>query len=484
MSLTFIYFNDLCVLRKNGDILEAKIRAAATWTLRMETPPTHHKESTMRHSWILLLVLSANAALAQSNCPTRLLVSGYFSNNVHIFDACSGASIGVLDNQQRIAGAQATRIGSDDKLYVVSEGNGRVLRYDARTLDFEAIAVNLPPAFGGTGLVLTDGGEIWVAGYNYDGVARYSATGQSLGDAVAPRAGGLNGADNGMVIGPDGALYVPGYDSDSVVRRDPVSGQTSTFIAARAGGLNEARGILFEPGGQTLLVSSEGSGKVLRYNASNGAFIGAVISGLGRPTGMAYHPDGSLLVVEAGSVFKYDPQSYAPRGTLAVLGSGSVSGPTFITVLNTPAETVDQSQIGSQYWISGNGPIVDRTIDIDTIISTTGPAFGADFDPAELAIKRWGSMRVEFTSCTTAIFSWDSTGSNSAGFGQGSYPMQRAAPNELTQDCLAVGFANALDLRWIMGTWYGGDARNGEGILIDKTADGRAFVAWFTYRPR
>mgnify|MGYP000092970070 CR=1 FL=1 len=35
-----------------------------------------------------------------------------------------------------------------------------------------------------------------------------------------------------------------------------------------------------------------------------------------------------------------------------------------------------------------------------------------------------------------------------------------------------------------LGSWYGGDARNGEGILIDKTADGRAFVAWFTYRPR
>jgi sugar lactone lactonase YvrE len=442
------------------------------------------KENTMRHWWILLLSLVANAALAQSSCATRLLVSGYFSNNVHLFDACTGAFIGLLDNQQRIAGAQATRVGNDGKLYVVSEGNAQVLRYDAGSLAFDGVAVSLPPAFGGTGLVLTDSGEIWVAGYIYDGVARYSATGQSLGDAVAPRAGGLNGADNGMVFGPDGALYVPGYDSDSVVRRNPNTGQTATFIAARSGGLNEARGILFEPDGQTLLVSSEGSGKVLRYNASNGSFIGAVISGLSRPTGMAYHPDGSLLVIEAGSVLKYDPQSYASRGTLSVLDSGSVSGPTFITILNEPAQTIDLSQIGSQYWISGNGPIVQRTIEIDSIISTTGPAFGADYDPAELSIKRWGSMRVEFTSCTTAVFNWDSTGADSAGFGQGSYLMQRAVLNELTQDCLASGFANANDLRWIMGTWYGGDARNGEGILIDKTGDGRAFVAWFTYRPR
>jgi hypothetical protein len=438
----------------------------------------------MRHWWILVLSLVANSALAQSSCPTRLLVSGYFSNNVHLFDACTGAFIGLLDNQQRIAGAQATRVGNDGKLYVVSEGNAQVLRYDAGTLAFDGVAVNLPPAFGGTGLVLTDSGEIWVAGYIYDGVVRYSGVGQLLGDAVAPRAGGLNGADNGMVVGPDGALYVPGYDSDSVVRRDPNTGQTALFIAARSGGLNEARGIVFEPGGQTLLVSSEGSGKVLRYNASTGAFVAAVISGLNRPTGMAYHPDGSLLVVEAGSVFKYDPQSYALRGVLATLDQGSVSGPTFISILSAPAEVIDQSQIGSQYWLSGSGPIVQRAIEIDMINSTTGPAFGADYDPADLTIKRWGSLRVEFTSCTTAEFSWDSTGENSAGFGRGNHPMQRVVASDLTQDCLAQGFANAHDLRWIMGAWYGGEARNGEGILIDKTTDGRAFVAWFTYRPR
>jgi sugar lactone lactonase YvrE len=438
----------------------------------------------MRNLLILVLSLAANMGWAQSACPTRLLVSGYFSNNVHVFDNCSGAYIGLLDDQQRIVGAQATRVGGDGKLYVVSEGSAQVLRYDARTLAYDGVAVSLPLAFGATGLELTASGEIWVAGYIYDGVQRYSAAGQALGDAVAPRAAGLNGADNGMVIGPDGALYVPGYDSDSVVRRDPATGQSTVFIAARSGGLNETRGILFEPGGQTVLISSEGSGKILRYNASNGAFLSAVISGLNRPTGMAYHPDGSLLVVQTGSVGKYDPQSYAPRGVLVSLADGQVSGPTFITILAVPEETVDQSQIGSQYWLSGLGPINQRTIEIDLAYSSTGPAFGNNFNPEELQLQRWGSLRVEFTSCSTANFSWDSTGEDSAGFGSGGYPMLRGTFNELLQDCLQQGFANANDLSWMVGTWYGGEERNGEGIMIDKTLDNQAFVTWFTYRPR
>ena len=269
-----------------------------------------------------------------------------------------------------------------------------------------------------------------------------------------------------------------------MVRRDPNSGQTTAFISARSGGLNETRGILFEPNGQGVLITSEGSGQVLRYNASTGAFIGSVINGLSRPTGMAYHPDGSLLVAQAGSVDKYDPATYAPRGTLTNSLDGQVDGPTFITVLPVVGETIDQAQVGSQYWLSGLGLINQRTIEIDVAYSSTGPAFGADFDPEDLLLQRWGSLRVEFTSCSTANFSWDSTGENSARFGRGSYPMLRGTFNELVQDCLQQGFANANDMTWIVGTWYGGEERNGEGIMIDKTLDGMAFVTWFTYRPR
>lgn len=437
----------------------------------------------MKFAWMIALGLAAGTAHAQSTCSARLLVSGYFSNNVHIYNACTGAFERNLDDSGRIRGAQATRLGPDGKLYVMSEGSGRVLRYDALTLAFEAEAVVLPSTFGGTGFDFRNG-EIWVGGYDYDGVRRFSlSTGQSLGDAVSPRASGLNGPDNGLGFGPDGRLYVPGYDSDSVVRHDPTTGANSVFIAARSGGLNETRGILFEPGGQSVLISSEGSGQVLRFDASSGAFQSVFIAGLGRPTGLAYHPDGSLLVADASGVTRFDPQSGARLGLLADPNPASADGITYLSLIPAPS-AVDASQIGSQYFVTGVGPINGRSIEISEMISTTGPAFGADYDPAALSVKRWGSLRIEFTSCTEARFSWDSTGSNSAGFGTGSYALQRIVENDLTRRCLQQGYANAGDLWWINGAWYGGASRNGEGLLIDQTGDGRAVVAWFTYRPR
>lgn len=100
-----------------------------------------------------------------------------------------------------------------------------------------------------------------------------------------------------------------------------------------------------------------------------------------------------------------------------------------------------------------------HTIQVGPVISTDRPAFGAGYR-------------------------WDSSGVDSAGFGSGSYPMQRSVDYELTRRCERLGFDAASELRWILGGWYGGDACNGEGILIDETRDGRAFVAWFTDRPR
>jgi hypothetical protein len=43
---------------------------------------------------------------------------------------------------------------------------------------------------------------------------------------------------------------------------------------------------------------------------------------------------------------------------------------------------------------------------------------------------------------------------------------------------------DAADKSWVNGQWWGRDARAGEGWFIDRAADGRAFFAWFTHRPR
>lgn len=437
----------------------------------------------MKHWFSALLVLLAGNLQAQ--CPNTLLVSGYFSDNVHLYDACSGAFEGLLGTPGRLAGAQATKIGPDGHLYVVAENRDRIVRYDAQTLAFIDDALELPAGFGATGVAFR-GNEIWVASYSLSLVRRFDlASGEALGDAVASGAGGLAGADNGMTFGPDGMLYVPGFDSHSVVRHDPVSGVTTTFISPRSGGLFRTRGIVFEPGGETLLVSSEGSGQILRYAANDGRFLSEVIGGLNRPTGMVFHPDGSLLVANAGNVIRVDTAAGTNLGALASASAGSASGLTYLTLLPSgDADTVDASQVGSQYWIAGAGPMDGNTIDIQDMASSVGAAFGDDFSPDQVVRKRWGSARIVFSSCTEGHFSWDSTGPDAAGFGSGSYPLYRLLASDATRRCQAQGFDGIDDRDWVAGSWYGGPERDGEGLMLDLNTDGIAFLTWFTYRPQ
>ena len=71
-----------------------------------------------------LTLIVASATTSAQSCSRHLLVSGYFSNNVAIYDACNGAYLRQLEVAGRIQGAQAVRLNpADGLIYVVSEGN-------------------------------------------------------------------------------------------------------------------------------------------------------------------------------------------------------------------------------------------------------------------------------------------------------------------------------------------------------------------------
>lgn len=290
-----------------------------------------------RIALVASILMSASTAACAQPCSHHLLVSGYFSNNVAIYDACNGTFLRQLEQSGRIQGAQAVRWNpADDLIYVVSEGNDQIQRYRRNSsYDFVDVFAQLASDFDPTGIDFGLDDEVYVASYGLSRVVELDPVSGLQTGVLLPSDSGLLGADNGMMVSVIGLLYVPGYDSDSVARIDPGSGQVlAQFVAPGTQGLLETRGIVDE--GATILVGGEGSGAIYRFDAGSGAYVTTLISGLSRPTGMALGLDGSLLVLSGNRVRRFDRTTGANLGILAFGVDGGISGGTFIALVPNP----------------------------------------------------------------------------------------------------------------------------------------------------
>ena len=418
----------------------------------------------------LLLCAAGSTALAQP-CSHQLLVSGYFSDNVAIYDACNGAYVRQLESAGRIRGAQAVRYNpADDMIYVVSEGNDQIQRYRHSTnfefVDvFSQLAGNVDP----TGIAFGPQNQVYVAGYQSNTVVELNpANGQQVRVVLASNSG-LRGADNGMMVSASGNLFVPGYGSNSVARVNLATGQAEgQFIAAGSGGLRRTRGIVDE--GATILVGGEGSGAIYRFNANNGTLVGTLVSGLNQPTGMALDRDGSLLVLSGNKVRRYDRNSGALLATVAEGAAGGIVGGTFVALIPNPAldetPTVqlgghtsgnwynpDTSGIGfqieattaidaasglpvmlvywfayapdgnTQSWIYSQGTYnpTSNTVTLPAAI-TSGARFPPNFNHDDINAVAWGTLTFTFSDCNNGTASWNST---VPGYGSGSMAITR-----------------------------------------------------------
>lgn len=404
---------------------------------------------------------AAGVAHAQS-CARHLFVSGYFSNNVAIFDGCNGRFLRQLDDAGRIKGAQAVRLNpADDLVYVVSEVNGQVQRYrhDA-DYTFVDVFAQFTPEIDPTGIAFGADGRVYVASYGTSRVLELDrASGQVIG-TVLPGDSGLLGADNGLMMSAAGLLYVPGYSTASVARVNPATGDViAAFVPPRTQGLRRTRGIVDE--GATILVGGEGSGEVYRFDANSGAFVGKAVTGLGTPTGLALDADGSILVLSGNRVRRFDRGSGADLGVLATVDDGAIDGGTFIALVPAVGSSGDLpitngftgswadvgmagqfgiaievlpgnllvvevymfAPAGGQAWIGGLGPIDgSRAIIAMTTINGPGGRFGANFDPARVQNTPWGTVSVHFSDCYHGTLEWDS---DVPGYGSGSVGIVR-----------------------------------------------------------
>lgn len=431
-----------------------------------------------KYSW-WLLALAALAPRVDAGC-SKVLVSGYFSS-VHVYDGCSGAFERELDQRARLLGAQAIR-ERNGLLYIVAEELNSIQRYRADTFAFVDTFITVPGNPGITGISFGPDGDVYLGGYTSDSVFRFDGTTGAAKGEVVRRSATLDGPDNGLTFGPDGKLYIPGYDTNNVVRWDPQTGASQVFIANGSGGLRRTRNILFEQDGSGVLVSSEGTAQILRYRL-DGSFDKVLANLAQGVNGMDFDSDGSLLVTGTGNfVERLDPKTGTRIGILVRPGVGGLNGGTFLTVLPADDPVVDAAQVGTQYWLTGAGIPVARTLEVE-LISSHGTAFGAAFNPSQIVDRSWGELTIAFTGCDTAQMSWRSSEAGSAGFGDGGYALQRIAPTTASNRCNAEGIAAQTTNDWMAGSWFGGTARSGEGFFLDALSNGVVVVAFFTHRP-
>lgn len=421
-------------------------------------------------SMALLLCAAGSTALAQP-CSHQLLVSGYFSDNVAIYDACSGAFVRQLETAGRIRGAQAVRYNpADDMIYVVSEGNDQIQRYrHSNAYEFVDVFAQMPASLDPTGIAFGPQNQVYVAGYGSSSVVELDrANGQQL-RVVLPSNSGLRGADNGMMVSAGGNLFVPGYSSNSVGRVKLASGQVDGgFIAPGSGGLRHTRGIVDE--GATILVGGEGSGAIYRFNADNGSLIGTLVSGLSQPTGLTLDQNGNLLVLAGNKVRRHDRNSGALLGIVANGADGGIVGGTYVALIPNPAldeaPAVNLGGHTSGNWynpaLSGIGFQIEATTAIDAAsglpvmlvfwfayapdgntqswvygqgtynpqsnsvtlpaVITSGARFPPNFVHGDIDSVPWGTITFTFSDCHNGTASWNSS---VPGYGSGSMPITR-----------------------------------------------------------
>jgi len=124
---------------------------------------------------------------------------------------------------------------------------------------------------------------------------------------------------------------------------------------------------------------------------------------------------------------------------------------------------------GGQRWFFGTGNAVNDTVVFDTLLVTTGPVFGDQFEPDDVIYTEVGSLSIKWTDCSTAIATYTIDGT------AGSQALSRLT-TVAGLDCEApISTSSPMS-----GSWFD-QTHNGEGLAIEILNDGSTLVFWFSY---
>lgn len=289
---------------------------------------------------LAFLTLSQEGFVLRPAQRYRIWVSGYTSETVHRYEVDTGLQVGTLE---AIPGAQSIRQGPDGMLYVVSEEEHEVHRYDPDGT-FLGVFVGDDPATpedeaGGlrkpTAAAFGPDGNLYVNSFTKNNVLKFDGkTGAFIDIFIDVTEGNLNGPDAGMKFGPDGKLYVPNFNNDRVLHFDGETGEPLGVFAST--GLQNPRDIVFHE--NSVFVSSWGNDRIIRYDLE-GNFV-SIFATTSRPSGIAFSPfDGDLYTTtdNKNHVKKFDGRTGEALGKVVQNDEGGLTGGTYLTFVREDA---------------------------------------------------------------------------------------------------------------------------------------------------
>ncbi len=128
---------------------------------------------------------------------------------------------------------------------------------------------------------------------------------------------------------------------------------------------------------------------------------------------------------------------------------------------------------GKPVWLVGVGSIIGNSAEISMAI-TSGPDFGSAYNPDDLNVFPWGTVKLTLTGKDSLQLDWDST---DATFGSGSMMMERlSAIKGMTPFAFGINSYHS-------GSWYN-PAQNGHGFMTQVVRNDNKDVlilTWYTY---
>jgi DNA-binding beta-propeller fold protein YncE len=359
-------------------------------------------------------------------CSASLLVACNSNNSVvRAGFRTGGGEVLVPPGSGGLSSTSDIVVGPDGNLYVTSQANNRILRYDAETGAF--LDTFIAAGSGGldvpVGLDFGPDGNLYVVSNGNHSVLRYDGTTGAFVDVFVPNGSGLN-TPTGLAFGPGGDLYVCSRNSDKVLRFDGATGAPlGDFVASGSGGLAQPRGLRFGPDGN-LYIAEELHDSVRRYDGGTGAFLDVFVAsgsgGLDRANDLAFGPDGTLWVASFNNdrVLAYDG---ADGAFLGELDDTLLHGPAWVETVPRVAPTGVAASFGSHLRLSVELPRPNPTGGYTTVAFTLPAAGHARVDIVDVSGRRVATVLDRMLGAGSHRVGWDGLEDGGRGVAGGVY---------------------------------------------------------------